>query len=159
MLYIYKNKKTKKSIIMKINFKTFILFITSILLITVQNSCTKAKPTIPLNFVLVPGGSFKTGDSTGSGKRDNEDNDETPEHLVVVKSFWISKYELTQQEWIEVMDDNPSINKGSKYPVEKISWYDAVEYCNKKSKAEGLKPYYKISKLKKIQAIQMNLMI
>ncbi|MBN2545523.1 MAG: SUMF1/EgtB/PvdO family nonheme iron enzyme, partial [Spirochaetes bacterium] len=98
---------------------------------------------------LVPGGSFKMGDSTGSGNKDNGDNDETPEHLVVVKSFWISKFELTQKEWIEIMDDNPSINKGSTYPVEKISWYDAVDYCNKKSKKEGLKPYYKISKFKK----------
>jgi len=134
---------------MKINFKTFILIISVILLLTFQNSCTKAKPSIPENFVLVHGGSFKMGDSSDSGKKDNGDNDETPENLVVVKSFWISKYELTQKEWLEITNDNPSINKGSKLPVEKISWYDAVEYCNKKSKFEGLTPCYKISKFKK----------
>jgi formylglycine-generating enzyme required for sulfatase activity len=86
------------------------------------------------NFVFVKGGTFKNIWSSYYGKN------------VSVASFWIGKYEVTQKEWMEVMGSNPSKFKGDNLPVETVSWYDSVEYCNKRSTKEGLKPYYSIDK-------------
>ena len=92
----------------------------------------------PDNFVLVKGGTFKNTKSTNYyGKS------------VTISSFYIGKYEVTQKEWIEVMGSNPSQFKGDNLPVEMATWYECVEYCNKRSIKEGLKPYYNIDKNKK----------
>jgi formylglycine-generating enzyme required for sulfatase activity len=73
----------------------------------------------------------------------NGDSDEKPLHQVTIsKPFYISKYEVTQKEWVEVMGSNPSNWKGDNLPVERVSWYDAIEYCNKRSIKEGLTPAY-----------------
>ncbi|MDP8232945.1 MAG: formylglycine-generating enzyme family protein, partial [Candidatus Zophobacter franzmannii] len=64
--------------------------------------------------------------------------------------FYIGRYEVTQKEWQAVMGKNPSKFKGDNNPVEKISWYDAVKYCNKLSEKEGLTKCYSGSG-KKIQ--------
>jgi len=89
------------------------------------------------NMVFVEGGTFTMGSNDGG-------DDEKPTHKVTLSSFYISKYEVTQREWKEVMGNNPSKFKGDDLPVEKVSWYDAVEFCNKKSLKEGLTPCYKI---------------
>ena len=90
------------------------------------------------NFVFVKGGTFKNIWSTNyCGKNIN------------VPDFYIGKYEVTQKEWMEVMGSNPSKFKGDNLPVETVSWYDCVEYCNKRSTKEGLKPYYNIDKKNK----------
>jgi formylglycine-generating enzyme required for sulfatase activity len=47
------------------------------------------------------------------------------------------------------MGSNPSQFKGDNLPVETVSWYDCIEYCNKRSLKEGLKPYYNIDRDKK----------
>jgi formylglycine-generating enzyme required for sulfatase activity len=47
------------------------------------------------------------------------------------------------------MGNNPSEFKGADLPVEKVSWYDAIEYCNKRSLKEGLTPAYIIDKILK----------
>src|SRR5262249_21780978 len=59
---------------------------------------------------------------------------------------YIGKYEVTQKEWVEVMGSNPSKFKGDNLPVETVSWYDCVEYCNKRSAKEGFKPAYNIDR-------------
>ncbi len=93
---------------------------------------------VPDNFVLVEGGTFQMGSTNG-------ESDEKPLHSVTLSSFYIGKYEVTQKEWQAVMGSNPSNFKGDKRPVEKISWYDAVEFCNKLSQKEGLTPAYTIN--------------
>jgi len=85
------------------------------------------------NFILVNGGSFIMGSS--------ENKDEFP-HSVTVSSFYISKYEVTQKEWKEIMQYNFSAFQGDDLPVTDISWLDAIDYCNKISLKEGLKPCY-----------------
>jgi len=60
-------------------------------------------------------------------------------------SFYISKFEVTQELWKSVMKDNPSYFKGDKRPVENVTWYDAVAFCNALSDKEGLpRAYYSI---------------
>jgi formylglycine-generating enzyme required for sulfatase activity len=53
---------------------------------------------------------------------------------------------VTQKEWQEVMGGNPSAFPDDDGPVEMVSWYDAVEYCNRRSLREGLQPCYTIVK-------------
>jgi sulfatase modifying factor 1 len=91
----------------------------------------------PDNMLLIKGGTFKNTRSNFYGKG------------VTISSFYIGKYDVTQNEWIEVMGSNPSEFKGDSLPVEMVNWYDCVEYCNKRSIKEGLKPYYNIDKNKK----------
>ena len=88
-------------------------------------------------FVLIEGGTFRNTKSNYYGKN------------VTISDFYIGRYEVTQKEWTSVMDSNPSEFKGENFPVESVSWYDCVEYCNKRSIKEGLKPYYNIDKNKK----------
>lgn len=61
-----------------------------------------------------------------------------------VQSFYASKTEVTQAEFSAVMGTNPSKNKGDKLPVEAVSFFDALEYCNKKSLAENKTPVYSV---------------
>ncbi|HEX9062791.1 MAG TPA: SUMF1/EgtB/PvdO family nonheme iron enzyme [Clostridia bacterium] len=89
------------------------------------------------NFVLVKGGTFINTKSNFYGKS------------VKIPDFYIGKYEITQKEWSDVMGSNPAAFKGDNLPVETVSWYGCVEYCNKRSIKEGLKPYYNIDKSKK----------
>jgi len=100
-----------------------------------------ANVTYPANMVLVEGGTFQMGSTNG-------DSDERPVHTLTVKTFYMGKYEVTQKEWKEVMGNNPSEFKGDNLPVERVSWYDAIEYCNKRSQREGLTPVYRGSKNK-----------
>ena len=106
----------------------------------------KPYPTIE-GMIFVKGGSFQMGS--------NEQDNEKPIHSITVSDFYIGKYEVTQKEWKAVMGNNPShfikrtgfLGFGEKYdlekhPVEQVSWYDAVEFCNKKSEKEGLQPCY-----------------
>ncbi len=91
----------------------------------------------PEGFVLVEGGTFTMGRTTGSGY-----SNELPTHQVTLSSFYIGKYEVTQAEYQAVMGSNPSYYSGSDKPVEKVTWYNAVEYCNARSIQEGLTPCY-----------------
>ena len=58
----------------------------------------------------------------------------------------VCKYPTTQKMWIEVMESNPSKFKGDNKPVEKINWWQALDYCNKLSEKYGLEPVYDLSK-------------
>ncbi len=86
-------------------------------------------------MVFVQGGTFQMGSN-------NMGHDERPVHSVTIDDFYINKYEVTQAEYQGLIGENPSYHKGDYYPVEQLSWFDAVEFCNKKSKREGLTPCY-----------------
>lgn len=58
----------------------------------------------------------------------------------------VCKYPVTQDMWMEVMEENPSYFKGGRRPVEQVSWWDALEYCNKLSEKYSLEPVYDLSK-------------
>lgn len=97
------------------------------------------------NMVLIQGGMFMMGSDRGKDY-------EKPVHSVTVSSFRICKYQVTQGDWEKIMEDNPSYFRNEPArgedqwlrPVECVSWYDAIKYCNKRSVAEGLTPCYAI---------------
>jgi len=92
------------------------------------------------NLILIRGGSFKMG-SPESEKQRGEDE---ILHEVTLSDFYISPYEVTQEEYESIMNENPSELQNDKFPVESITWYEAIEYCNKLSEKENLTPVYKI---------------
>ena len=62
----------------------------------------------------------------------------------------VSKYLVTQKLWTDVMGRNPSLVEdilGMK-PVENITWWHTLQFCNKLSELEGLKPVYDLSQIK-----------
>ncbi|MDP4183144.1 MAG: SUMF1/EgtB/PvdO family nonheme iron enzyme [Bacillota bacterium] len=119
--------------------KLFIPLLTVIVVVIIVfvSACSQQKQENPDKFVLVKGGTFINTKSNYYGKS------------VTIPNFYIGKYEITQKQWVEVMGSNPSVYKGDDLPVESVSWYDCVEYCNNRSIKEGLKPYYNIDKTKK----------
>jgi formylglycine-generating enzyme required for sulfatase activity len=102
----------------------------------------------PDRLVLIKGGTFKNVRSNYYGKPVGTASAYLGRSLTV-RDFYIGRYEVTQKEWVEVMKDNPSKFKGDNFPVESVSWYDCVDYCNSRSAQEGLKPYYSIDKNRK----------
>ena len=63
---------------------------------------------------------------------------------ITLSSFYMGKFEVTQAEYQELMGRNPSYFKGQNFPVEQVTWFQAVEYCNKLSEKSGLTPVYMI---------------
>ncbi|BAZ03276.1 hypothetical protein NIES37_72890 (plasmid) [Tolypothrix tenuis PCC 7101] len=94
---------------------------------------------IELEMVLIPAGSFTMGSPKDELERSNS---ESPQHLVNIQQFCMGKYPVTQAQWQAVaalprvnrkLDPNPSKFKGANRPVERVSWYDAVEFCDRLS--------------------------
>jgi formylglycine-generating enzyme required for sulfatase activity len=94
-------------------------------------------------MIRIPGGTFMMGSPDSEPQSHIS---EKPQHSVTVSSFLMGKYEVTQREYRTVMaGTNPSFHTGNdNLPVENISWYEAVAYCNARSALEGLTPPYTI---------------
>lgn len=107
----------------------------SLALVITLVSATPAWPqqTGANDLVFVEGGTFRNTRSNYHGTG------------VTVSSFFIGRHEVTQREWKAVMGSNPSSFQGDDLPVEMVSWYDCIEYCNARSRSEALEPYYLIN--------------
>lgn len=78
-----------------------------------------------LIFVLMPGGTFLMGSS-------DRDSDERPPHSVTLSPYLISKTQVPQSVWQNIMATNPSgFKKGNNYPVESVTWSDCQAFCHK----------------------------
>lgn len=90
-----------------------------------------------LKLVRVKPGNFTMGSDEGP--------DEAPPHLVTIsRAFYLGETEVTQGQYQQIKGSNPSQFHGSdSLPVDSVSWFDAVEYCNALSEKEGLPTYYK----------------
>jgi formylglycine-generating enzyme required for sulfatase activity len=85
------------------------------------------EPATGMEFILVPAGTFQMGDLFGDGW-DNE----TPLREVMIESFYLARYPVTQAAWEKVMEANPSMfRKGDSYPVEQVSWLDATGFIQR----------------------------
>jgi formylglycine-generating enzyme required for sulfatase activity len=92
----------------------------------------------PFDLAIISACQFSMGSIVGLP-------DELPVHAVTLsKDFYLSKIEVTCSLWQSVMGNNPSANSGS-YPVTNVSWFEAIEFCNKFSKMQGLQLYYTIA--------------
>ena len=91
-------------------------------------------------LILLDGGTFTMGSPDSERQRQEDEIS----HEVTVSSFYVDPYEVTQQDYEAVMGENPSHFDGDNLPVEGVTWYDAVEYCNALSESRGLTPVYTI---------------
>ncbi|GHV55432.1 hypothetical protein AGMMS49579_18280 [Spirochaetia bacterium] len=96
----------------------------------------------PVSLAIIPAGTFTMGSRPGSEPYRGRDE---VQHEVSLQSFLMDAYEVTQKSYREIMGINPSSFQGDTLPVEQVSWFDAINYCNKRSIAEGLDPAYTIN--------------
>jgi len=110
-------------------------------------------------MVSVPNGSFMMGDSGGL-------SDERPAHFVTISSFFMDKTELTIESWdvvaawaeshgYEFSEKTAKARRGASWssapllhPMNMVTWYDAVKWCNARSEMEGRTPVYYEDKAK-----------
>lgn len=88
------------------------------------------------NMVRVEGATFTMGASSEQGKEAG--GFEKPAHQVTLSSFFIGKYEVTQEEWRALMDSNPSKFKGANRPVENVDWNECLEFIQKLNALTGI---------------------
>jgi formylglycine-generating enzyme required for sulfatase activity len=107
-----------------------------------QNQCFDEKlgGDLFLRMMQIPGGTFKMGSPEDELDRIDW---EGPQHVVTVPSFFMGKYPITQAQWRFVavlepvnreLDLDPSRFKGDNRPVERVNWYEAVEFCDRLSR-------------------------
>jgi len=98
---------------------------------------------VVLEIIGIPQGSFTMGSPSNELEREN---DEGPQREVTINAFLMGKYAVTQAQWQAVaklpkvnadLQPNPSNFKGANYPVEQVSWNEAVEFCARLSKKTG----------------------
>ncbi len=81
---------------------------------------------VTLELVRIPKGEFMMGSpATESGRN----NDEVQHRVTLTKDFFLGKYEVTQAQWQAVMGNNPSDYEGPHLPMKKVSWHDAIQFC------------------------------
>lgn len=105
----------------------------------------KEENTGGIEMIKLPGGTF----TMGSTFREEHTRYDYNPHSVTLSPFYIGKYEVTQKQYTEIMGDNRSPVKGENLPANAVSWYEAIEFCNKLSVKYNLKPYYGIDKTRK----------
>ena len=94
-----------------------------------------------LQMVPIQPGTFTMGSPAGIkggflglqtiGAEEGRSEDEIQHRVTLTKPFWLGKYPVTQLEYESVMGKNPSKFNGANLPVERVSWYDAKEFCKK----------------------------
>jgi formylglycine-generating enzyme required for sulfatase activity len=100
---------------------------------------------VVLEMVSIAGGKFQMGAPLDESE---SLEDERPQHVVTLKPFFMGKYPITQAQWRVIaklptikhfLKLEPSCFKGDNLPVERISWYDAQEFCERISQETGRK--------------------
>jgi len=86
------------------------------------------EPTTGMEFVWVEPGCYDMGCGPWSY---NCGRDESPFHEVCVSGYWISRFPVTQAQWMKVMADNPSKHKDPANPVENVSWNDVHDFLDR----------------------------
>lgn len=100
---------------------------------------------VPDNLARIPAGEFLMGDPSDQG-----DDDERPQHSVLVSEFFMEKTLVTGKLWREVRgwavkhgyEFSEGSSEGGGHPIVNVSWFDAVKWCNARSERDGLEPCY-----------------
>jgi sulfatase modifying factor 1 len=101
---------------------------------------------VDFQMIACPKGEFWMGATEEIG------NDwERPKHKVrISKRFWIGETQVTQALWNQVMGWNPShFKRNLKLPVENMTWYDCLVFCNKLSELEGFTPCFILKEIER----------
>ena len=94
---------------------------------------------IGMELVLIPAGSFKMGGDKISEQAEDHEN---PRHMVKFSNaFLMGKYAVTQKQWSEIMNHNPSEFLEDTRPVERVSWHDVQEFIQKLNTREETNAY------------------
>ena len=92
-----------------------------------------------MEFILIPSGSFKMG---GDKRLEQAEDHETPRHIIKIsKGLFMGKYVVTQTQWSEMMNNNPSEFKDNRRPVERVSWHDVYVFIQKLNTKEKTDKY------------------
>ncbi len=108
------------------------------------NAQTKAPPksftnSVGMKFAWIPPGTFLMGSPATEADREK---DETQHKVTLTKGFYMGVYLVTQEQWREVMGDNPSRFKGEKkLPVDMISWKECQEFLQKLREKDKKRAY------------------
>ena len=93
----------------------------------------------PENMVFIPPGTFRMGSPEDEEGRWAWGPEGPQTDVIISRGYWMGKYEVTQGEYLAVMGSNPSHSTGDpNRPVERVSWYDATEYCAKLTERERM---------------------
>ncbi len=117
----------------------------------VTNTLESKQPSLPANtqeqvfsedsLILIEGGTFTMGSPDSERQRQADEIS----HSVTISSFYVDPYEVRQSDYERIMGENPSHFEGENLPVDNVTWYDAIEYCNRLSEENGLTPAYTVS--------------
>ena len=86
---------------------------------------------VKLEMVLIPAGKFMMGTKVDPFSNIPNKNEYPQHEVTLTKRFYMGKYEVTQEQWFEIMGENPSEEKGRKLPVTNVSWYDCQDFIKK----------------------------
>lgn len=120
---------------------------------------TRKSKSIGLELRRLDGGSFGMGSATlEKGRRP----DETLHDVRVRGPFYLGAFEVTQGEYQKIMQVNPSwfsptgagkgavaLMNAARFPVENVTWFDTLEFCNRLSERDGLPAYYRLEEVKR----------
>ncbi len=115
--------------------KYFIFFV----IILLFSSCDKKDAIEKSGFAFIEGGTYLIGSEKDYKYKTKGEEDK---HYVTINSFYISRTEITNKEYNEIMG-LPS-TENDNYPVVNVSWIDAIIFCNKKSTLENIDCYYEL---------------
>ena len=93
-------------------------------------------------MVLVPKGSFVMGAVVGDNMA--EEDEKCQHNVTLSQPFWVADSPVTQMLYRSVLGKNPSRFKNEDSPVEMVSWFDAIQFCNALSLRENLMPCYEV---------------
>ncbi len=97
---------------------------------TGENYTLPLSEKVSLDMIWIEPGTFMMGSPTDELGR-SESYDETQHEVTLTRGYWLGKYEITQEQYRVIMDENPSMWQGENLPVEMVSWNDAKKFCEK----------------------------
>jgi formylglycine-generating enzyme required for sulfatase activity len=99
-------------------------------------------PEVRPKLIKIPKGSFTMGSPTGESGREP---DETQHMVTLTTDFWMAESEVTQRQYRNLMGSSQPYFTGADLPIEQVSWFEAVSYCNALSAKESIPPCYQVS--------------